>query len=133
MRGRFIRPETARLELTGGDFLIVKRRLTAGEQREAYARLYVAGADGVFHVNPIELGRTTMIAYLVDWSFTDDDGIPIVIRGLSAGELGAVLDGLDPESFAEIRLAIEAHEAAITREREAEKKTRDVETRSSVI
>ena len=33
---RFVRPETERLELTDGDWMLVKRRLTAGEQRRAF-------------------------------------------------------------------------------------------------
>jgi hypothetical protein len=59
----------------------------------------------------------------VDWSLVDDQGQPVSIRGLSVAELQSVLDNLTPETFGEIREAIERHEEAMTAEREAEKKT----------
>jgi hypothetical protein len=116
--GRFVRPETCRLTLANGDTLTVKKRLTHGEQRAAYARMYDTGVDGALKVNPLQLGMALVTAYLVDWHLHDDD---VSIRGLSADELTTVLDTMAPEDFAEIRTAVEQHEAAMLAERTAAK------------
>lgn len=119
---RFVRPETAILTISNGDTLTVRRRLTAGEQRTAYARMYIAGVDGQLRSNPLQSGIELIAAYLLDWSLTDDAGEHVPIRGLSADELTSVLDGLEPESLAEIRIAIEQHEERTKAAREQEKK-----------
>ena len=122
---RFVRPDLVTLAISGGDTLTVRKRLNAGEQREAYARMYVTGIDGSMRVNPLQSGIAMMVAYLVDWSLTDDEGAIVPIRGLSVAELEATLHNLDPESFTEIKQAIEAHEERMREEREREKKTPD--------
>jgi hypothetical protein len=119
---RFVRPETVKLTISNGDWLIVKKRLTHGEARTAFARMYLAGADGALKVNPLGLGMSTVTAYLLDWSLLDDDGQPVNIRGVSVEELTAKLDALGSEDFAEIRTAIELHDIAMATERAAEKK-----------
>jgi len=120
---RFVRPETTVLHLTGGDALIVRKRLTAGEQRKQFARAYETNADGKLRVNLIETGMALVTAYLVDWTQSDDPDASI--RGLSFDELTDVLNHLDPASFTEIKEAIEKHELAMLAEREAEKNVRD--------
>lgn len=114
---RFVRPETATLTISNSDTLTVKRRLSSGEQRAAFARMYLAGVDGTLKVNPLQTGVALITAYLVDWSLTDDDGHRVEIRGASIEELTAILDGLDPDSFTEIKDAVERHEAAMSAER----------------
>jgi hypothetical protein len=118
---RFVQPETATLTLENGDRLIVKKQLTCGESREA-SRRYLKLIDGALRVDPLEVGPATVLAYLVDWTLTDDDGAPVSLRGLSLDDRQAVIDTLDMESFAEIRRAIETHEAAVLAA-QAEKKT----------
>jgi hypothetical protein len=120
---RFVRPETRVLTLGNGDTLVVKDCLTAGEQRAAYARMYLAGVNGNLSIHPLQVGLAQMTAYLVDWSLTDDEGRPVVIREVSADRLVEVLESLDPESFSEIRDAIDAHEQARALARAEEKKT----------
>jgi hypothetical protein len=120
---RFVRPETCILNISNDDWLLVKRRLTAGEQRARFTRMYLAGVDGTRHVDPMNVGMATVTAYLLDWSLTDEDGKQVAIKGKPIQELAAVIDGLDHESFSEIRTAIEVHEKAIEAAREAEKKT----------
>jgi len=120
MGSRFVRPETCRLLLASGESLTVKKRLTHGEQRAAYARMSVAGPDGRRIVDTLQHGMALVTAYLVDWHLLDDD---VSIRGLSADELTTLLDTLEPEAFAEIRAAIERHEAAMVAARAEEKKT----------
>lgn len=121
--GRFIRPETAVLRISNGDTLTVKKRLSAGEQRAMFAQMYVPNLDGVLKVNPLATGLARMIAYLVDWSLTDDSGQRVVIAGQPIDAVTSALDALAPEDFAEIKDAIEAHEVAMLEEREAQKKT----------
>jgi hypothetical protein len=118
-----VRPQTTVITLAPGETITVKTRLTAGEQREAYARLYTAGADGKLRVNPLQSGLAMMTTYLVDWNLTDDDGALVPIRGVPIEELEAALDNLDPDDYAEIKAAIEAHEATQRAVRAALKKT----------
>ena len=120
---RFVRPQTTVITLSQGDTITIKTRLSAGEQHDAYARMYLAGADGKLHANPLQSGRAMITAYLVDWTLADDDGAIVPIRGLPLEELESVLSTLDPESFAEIKTAIEKHEAATAAARADEKKS----------
>jgi hypothetical protein len=129
---RFVRPETAVLTLSGGDTLIVKKRLTAGEQRAQLGRAYTTTATGLTALNFMETGIALVTAYLIDWTFAPVGGVgygdlpspeAVPIRGLSIDELTAVLNNLDPASFTEIKEAIEAHVAAQDAARAAEKKT----------
>jgi len=124
MDSRFPRPETVTLTISGGDTLTVKKRLTAGEQRKSFERTYVAGIDGALKVNPLQIGLATITAFLVDWSLCGDDGARVVIRGEPLEVVEAALDALDPESFAEIKHAIEVHERAMLEARAQEKKLR---------
>jgi len=134
MGSRFVRPDVLRLPISGGDFLIVKRRLTAGEQREAYARMYPPNAtNGKREVDPLQIGISMVLAFLVDWSLTDDEGRPVEIKGQPIEVVRSALDALDPESYAEIRAAIDDHEAAMARERDELKKIRDGERESLAI
>ena len=120
---RFVRPETVKLDLTDGDWLLVKRRLTAGEERHAFARILKSTAYG----EPMALdfektGLAKIVAYLLDWSLADDSGV-VVIRDQPAHVVEAALLALDPSSFHEIHHAINAHEAAQLAALDAEKKT----------
>jgi hypothetical protein len=123
MSSWFVRPELTRIVLSEQQWILVKKRLNAGEERATYARMYTAaGVDGKRRVDPLAVGLAVMVAYLVDWSLLDDEGNPITIRGLSSDELARVLDGLMPERFGEIREAVEAHENTMREERERQKK-----------
>jgi hypothetical protein len=148
MGNRFVRPDTVRLDISAGDWLEVKRRLTAGEQRQAFARIIktaggsavassVDGAPPEVHadiqVHPAQVGLSQVLAYLVDWSLTDADGKPVVIRGKSLQVVSSALDALDMESYQEIEQAIRTHEAAMLQERTQEKKVTSGASASSVI
>lgn len=111
-KSRFVAPDTTTLTLANGDTLVVKTRLTRGDQRAMFARLYVAGVDGELKTNRLAIGQSTVLAYLLDWSLTDDQGKKVVIAGQPVEVVDAALDALSPEDFAEIREAIDAHETA---------------------
>jgi hypothetical protein len=120
---RFVRPTTRTLTLANGDQLIVRERLTAGEQRAHLARLYRTDADGLLQRDPLMLRLAIVLAYLLDWNLRDDAGQAVPIRDLSAGDLQQVIDSLETESFQEIYDAINTHDLAMGAEREQQKKT----------
>jgi hypothetical protein len=118
---RFVTPDTQTLQLSQGDTLVVKKRLNAGERRQMFSAMYRETAAGALKVNPIKTGLSTILGFLLDWSFRDDAGKPVVIRDQPPEVVTAALDALEPESFEEVLRAIEAHEAAMTAEREQAK------------
>lgn len=130
---RFVSPQPITLSLSKGDTITVRKRLNYGEQRAMFARMYIAGVDGDLKTNPMGIGLSTVLAYLLDWSFVDDQGKKVVIKEKPIEHVLAVLDALDPESFTEIRTAIEQHEIAIEKEREAEKNAQDGEKTAPAI
>jgi hypothetical protein len=120
MAVRMRRPATTRLELTQGDFLIVKQDLTAGEYREF---LRGSTARGAFELDPLASGVALIRAYLLDWSFTDPDGRPLVIADQPPETVTAILDQIDHEAYMEVQRAIQTHQQARSAALEAEKKT----------
>jgi len=131
MASRFQRPESLRIDLTDGDWILVKKRLSAGESRRLMSRMVKEMRAGErVQLEPEQVGRSKIIEYLLDWSFIDGTG-PVVIRGKSATEIGQILDGLNQESFTEVMQAIDAHEDAMDAERSAEKNVTAGETPSS--
>ena len=122
MSSRIRRPETLRLALTRGDWIVVKKHLTAGETRRVFRRMIRKGATGD-EIDSLQVGLSKMVVYLVDWSITDADDQPVIIRGQSEDVVADVLEMLDVDSFAEILKAIETHERTMELEREEEKKT----------
>jgi type II secretory pathway predicted ATPase ExeA len=126
MSSRFRKPEEQRLELSGGDWLLVRKHLTAGEERAAHAHLMKAGTFRAGGERPEidyeQLGIAQAVSYLLDWSLTDADDKPIGIRDQSYEFIAAALRGMTPESLAEILAAVQAHDAAMTAAREGEKK-----------
>jgi len=114
------RPETVRLEISQGDWLIVKKFLTAGEQRAMFRRMMRDGLSGD-QIDSVRIGWSKMVSYLVDWSVCDADNKPVVIRDKSEDEIGSAIDALDFESFKEMREAIDAHHSAMEQFLEQEK------------
>lgn len=123
-------PATERLELTRGDFLIVKAYLTAGETRtlmRASTKPTTITPGGpitapVLELDPIAASVAIVLAYLLDWSFTDADARPLVIAGQPPAVVRAALDHIDPDAYEEVQAAILKHDAAIRTAREQEKK-----------
>jgi len=130
-----VRPNTITLPLSEGDWILVKERLNAGEQRKLVeaSRFDTPDADGLYQIDPTRAGLALILAYLIDWSFTGFDGAPMAIKGLTAEELQRTVDNLEPPDYSEIRNAINAHTASLFAAREAEKKRMAGENGSSTI
>ena len=130
MGSRVRRPDTDILAISGGDTLTVKRYLTAAEFRElirAATKPVKVGAmipagDLAMEIDPTESGVATVLAYLVDWTFTDFDGRPLVIRDQPRAVVRAALDLIDAESYMEVQRAIQAHDTAMKAFADEEKK-----------
>jgi len=115
---RFLKPEIVRINLTGGDWITIKKQLTAGEQRRVFARSTKGARAG----QPIDIdletaGVSNVVEYLIDWSFTDHAGHPVPIKDMPAEYVMATLNSLDSDSFNEIQQAITDHEAALAEEK----------------
>jgi len=119
---RYRQPDSVRLALTQGDWILVKKHLTAGETRRIFRRMIRQGATGD-EIDSLQVGLSKMIVYLLDWSFQDANGNPVVIRDQSDQVKADLLENLPVEEFAEVLKAIEVHEKAMEAEREDEKKT----------
>lgn len=133
MGSRVVVPDVDVLKISGGDTLTVKRRLNAGEQRAMFARMYLAGVDGQMRANPLEIGLSTILAYLLDWTLTSPDGRVIPIADKPSAIVEKALNSLDPDSFGEIQMAILQHEEAMQADRETEKNVQGGENKSSAI
>lgn len=120
MSSRMRKPETTLLQITQGDWLLVKKRLTAGEQRKMFDRMMSGGLS----IKPVNVGIAKIQAYLLDWSITDADDKPVVIQDQGEDVLASALDNLDPDSFKEILHAIEDHMEAVEKVDSEEKKLR---------
>jgi len=135
MGSRYRRQEEHRIDLSEGDWLLVRKHLTAGEERDAQARVIKAGSfkQGERPELDLEhLGISQAVSYLIDWSITDADDKPIRIRDQSYAFVAAALRNQTPESLREILDAIQAHDGAMTAEREIQKKDRAGETAPSL-
>jgi hypothetical protein len=125
---RVRRPATARLDVSEGDYLIVKQDLNAGEYRElmrASTRV-VTDADGTAHLemDRVVSGLALVQAYLLDWSFADAEGKKILIADQPAAVVRAALDAIASDAYMEVQRAIQAHQAARAEAIAEEKKTR---------
>ena len=119
-------------DITRGDWLLVKKHLTAGEGRAIYSRMLRQGESGD-QINSAKVGMSRVLGYLLDWSITDADDKPVPILNQPEDVVAAALDNLELESFTEILTAIDAHIAAMEQAREAERKNFTGGTASSAI
>lgn len=119
---RMFEPETARLELADGEWLLVKKRLTAGEERRIQARANTTFVEGRIVFDQLKAGPAMIVEYLLDWSATDPQGKPLVIRDQPPEVVETVLNSLPGEAVREIQDAIFAHTARVRAELEDQKK-----------
>jgi hypothetical protein len=111
-RNRFVVPSEVRLELTEGDWVLVKERLDFGEtQALTAATLAQSGnlAGGETPTLRLDLAGyklERLSAYLLDWSFTDLGGNPVLVTR-------ATIAALDPATADEIDAALDRHLEAL--------------------
>lgn len=117
---RMHRPETVKLDISLGDWLLVKKHLTAGERMDMYAAMMKATSTGET-IDSARVGVCRVSTYLLDWSITDAEGLPVVIRDQPQAVVVSALRALDPESFTEVLNAVDAHDDAMEKARVAEK------------
>jgi hypothetical protein len=132
MGSRIRRPEIEVIPISGGDTLTVKKYLTAAEFRELVrastkpVRINTGAAtpsgDIALEIDPTESGLATVLAYLLDWTFADFDGRPIVIRDQTPAVVRAALDAIDADSYMEVQRAIQTHDKTMRAHIAAEKK-----------
>ena len=145
MGSRVRRPDVETLTISQGDTLTVKKYLTAGEFRELlrtstrpvkYTDAQAAaakGADLAIEIDPTESGLAIVLAYLLDWTFTDADGRPLVIRDQPSAVVRAALDAIDAESYMEVQRAIQTHDRIMKATIAQEKKPQNSATDSAPI
>jgi hypothetical protein len=100
-------PGVTRVTLADGEWLDLKVELNAGEYRDmitAQFKEQIAGEKPALDLQTF--GLTTVLAYVVGWSFVDTDGkTPL-------GFSREILRKLDQGTFSEIRDACETHHEA---------------------
>lgn len=126
MSSRMRKPETTLLQITRGDWLLVKKRLTLGETQDMFDRM----SSGI-GVRGSMVGISKVQAYLLDWSVTDADDKPVVINDQPEGAVFSALRALEPDDFKEILNAIETHAANVEKEDTARRKNLNGEPASS--
>src|SRR5262245_50065993 len=112
-RCRMVEPDHVRLPISDGDFVDVKRQLTAGGHRRSFldqvkGGVIVSGQET--QLDPQKLGITRILAYVVGWSLVDPDGRPSPFNE-------ATLLLQDPDTYREIADAVDAHIEAEDRAR----------------
>jgi len=111
-RARFADGSQVRLELSDGDYVIVRAELTYGQER----RLATAGLSGVppalegqgqpLKVDWAEFDIERLCTWVIDWSFRDGDGDRVAVSRER-------IEALHPDTAAEIGAALTAHIEAL--------------------
>jgi hypothetical protein len=120
---RLVAPGTHRLTLSNGDYLIVKKKLNAGETMDLFTRaapdldVTAPVALTLAKMPPTKVGMAIVTAYLLDWNLVDLEGAVIPIRGAADADKEAALRLLDFDSLIEVMNAITAHDAAMRQEK----------------
>jgi hypothetical protein len=110
---RFVTPNVARLPLSGGDYIDINRELNAGQEQRVFARMVKEMKAGErATLDPERVGRTKLAEYIVGWSFVDDAGQPVPFSE-------DALTNLTRDTYNELAAAIETHEAAMEKEKNA--------------
>lgn len=128
MSRRYRNPETERLEISEGDWLLVKKHLTAGESKQMFRRML----DPSGGVDPVNVGTSKLVTYVLDWSIDDQSGKRVPLMDQSDDAKAAAFDNLPEDDYQEILRTIETHMTKMSAERSAEKNARSGETTSSL-
>ena len=104
---RFANGAQVRLALSDGDWVSVRKELSYGQQR----RLAASGLTGIdqaaaegerLKVDLAAYDIERLVLWVLDWSFRDDDGEPVVV-GREA------IEALHPDAAAEVNAALDRH------------------------
>ncbi len=103
-RSRFVTPATVRRELSDGDWIDIKERLTYGEQQTlANAGLTGTRFGGTMQVDFARVPLVRIGMWVTDWSLVDENGknVPVSQDAIAA---------LDPETAHEILAELTAYQ-----------------------
>lgn len=121
--GDFVKPEPHRLTLSDGQYIDIKKRLNHGETEDMYARwapFVTAGSDDTL-LDRREVRTAKVLAYLLGWSLTDDEGAPAPMSPvIPYPERLDTIRSLDPDRFDEIHKAITTYEAEYAAKKKAQ-------------
>jgi hypothetical protein len=110
-RARFASGATARLELSDGDWVLVRAELTYGQQR----RLAASGLTGIdatatagerLKVDLAAYDLERLCTWVMDWSLRDADGDRVTVSR-------EAIEGLHPDTAAEINAVLDVHLEAL--------------------
>jgi len=99
---RFEQPEIVRLQLSDGDWIEVRKRLSAGQNRRMHSAAFDKLEGKGVTVDFALLGLARTIAYLLDWSFRDKEDKPVKCTP-------AAIEALTMEDLKEIETALDKH------------------------
>lgn len=119
----FVIPSTVRIELSDGDWIEVKRELTAGELKamrsSSFTYMQGTASDNADVANDVKLGvdwrklgLAKVLAYVVDWNAKDAQGRPVPFSR-------EAVESLSLTDFERLENAIAAHEKAQAEEKNA--------------
>jgi hypothetical protein len=120
-RLRFVAPLSDRYVISDGDWVEIKRDLTAEEEQflKVAGLRQMSGIEGktdpAVEVDWGAYGMARLRTYLKDWSFRDPDDKPVPV---TADAIAAI----DPETFEEIETVITKHRERREQEKKALKK-----------
>lgn len=105
-RCRYVNPDTTRYDLSDGDWIDLKRQLTAGERWAINAAgVTEEEGPGGAVVQKCDLAQRYVairLGWIANWSFVDGDGNQTAVTG-------PALEALDLDTIAEIDQAIIRH------------------------
>jgi hypothetical protein len=129
-RSNFIGNDVDRLELSDGDFIIVKRELNLEEERRIMARMAkTVKAGQTLELDLEQFGIVEVLEYVVEWGgpgFQDSNGRLVPFSS-------ATLRNIRPAKFNEITEALDTHKTLQSAFRDAEKNAQDGAINSSAI
>lgn len=132
MGSRFVKNESAKLPISEGDFVIVKKRLSHGEREDMFAVMAPLATPGEgFKLQRREVRTAKVLTYLIGWSLTDEDQPVPMSELMTEDERTSTIRSLDPDTFDEIYEAIEQHEESMTKKADVQKKVSTGESESS--
>jgi hypothetical protein len=113
---RFVDPEVVRIEISGGDWIEIKKALTVRETRKmqfgGMKMKGTAAGEVEFAADMESFGLSKVTTYLVDWSFVDAQGRKVECTPDAVANL-------DELSYQELEAAIDKHTEAMEKEKKA--------------